>query len=364
MDEKPFFEFNMLDFQERHVNELKKFTKPAFVLEEILATASDLKYTAAIKRIIAQEFEHPSDDFVKFLAGQVYPGKLTQAVRAQFSEIATKALRRFLNDSVNERLKTALESDLPVPTSTEDVVTPATGDETEEDKRLQVVTTEEEIEGYFVVKSVLRDVVNVKRIHIRDAKSYCSVLLDNNNRKPICRLYFNRVQKYIGLFNENRQEERIPIDEIDDIYQYAERLIATVKLYGPQQGVEIPPQPKPIALSKSKREELNYTGKKVQGLIFQGKQYGIATWKDALLTVLELMRSENQRLFEKVAVTLVGRKAPYITPDKAELREAALIPKTALYVETNLGSQAIVRLCYALIDKMGCSTADLIFQTD
>jgi hypothetical protein len=363
MDEKPFFEFNMLDFQDRDVNELKKFSKSAFNLDEILTTASDLKYTAAIRRVIAQEFEQPSDNFVRFLAAQVYPGKITQNVKAQFADITQRALKRFLNDSINERLKTALESDLSISTPMIDVVAPAPGDGTEEDKRVEIVTSEEEIEGYFVVKSVLRDVVNVKRIHIRDAKSYCSVLLDNNNRKPICRLYFNRAQKYIGLFNDSRQEERVPIDEVDDIYKYANRLITTVKVYGPQQGAETPPQPKPPT-SESKGEELNYTGKKLQGIIFRGMRYGMATWKDAWLAVLDLMRNEDQRLFEKVAVTLVGRKAPYITPNKAELRDAMPIPKTTLYAETNIGAQTIVKLCYTLVEKMGGSRSELVFQTD
>ncbi|HET6444384.1 MAG TPA: type I restriction endonuclease, partial [candidate division Zixibacteria bacterium] len=98
MDDRPFFVFDILDYQEREVAELKKFTKSAFDLEEILATASELKYTDAIKRIISNEFDNPSDDFVTFLAKQVYSGRMTQLVREQFIEITQKALRRFLND--------------------------------------------------------------------------------------------------------------------------------------------------------------------------------------------------------------------------------------------------------------------------
>jgi len=49
MDEKPFFEFNILDFNERDVEELKKFAKSAFDLDTILTTANDLKYTRSIQ---------------------------------------------------------------------------------------------------------------------------------------------------------------------------------------------------------------------------------------------------------------------------------------------------------------------------
>lgn len=101
-----------------------------------------------------------------------------------------------------------------------------------------IVTTEEEIEGYQIVRAILREIVDVKRIILRDVQSYCGILLDDNNRKPICRMHFNRTQKYIGFFSGQQdngkdapKEERLPIDGVDDIYKFAERLKATVIRY-------------------------------------------------------------------------------------------------------------------------------------
>ena len=234
MDDRPFFEFDMLSFQERDVMELKKFTKPSFNLEEIITTASELKYTAAIKQIVTAEFESPSDDFISFLAKQVYSGRFTQNVKDQFTVITKKAIRSFLNDQINMRLKQAIDEDVilpsqPVPTTVFDLP----GEEADDDpgRKNEILTTEAEIEGYFVVKSILRSAVEVKRIHMRDTKSYCGVLLDDNNRKPIARLHFNRPQKYLGVFEDGKKEQRIPIEEIDDIYKYADRLIAAVNHY-------------------------------------------------------------------------------------------------------------------------------------
>lgn len=90
--------------------------------------------------------------------------------------------------------------------------------------------TEEETEGFNIVKAIVREVVDVKRVAMRDTKSYCGVLLDDNNRKPICRLRFNRMQKYLGVFTQ-KQEERIPIDEVDDIFKHADSLKATITEY-------------------------------------------------------------------------------------------------------------------------------------
>ena len=236
MDDKPFFEFNMLSFHNRDVAELKKFTKSSFNLEEIVTTASDLKYTAAIKRVLAADFDSPSDDFITFLAKQVYSGRMTQNIREQFTTITKKALRSFLNDRINRRLKQAIDDDITLPGQSQD--SPSTENEPsaeqveEETTRTnEIVTTEDEIEGYFAIKSILRDVIDVKRVHIRDAKSYCSIILDNNNRKPITRLRFNRDQKYLGLFDESKKEQRFPIDVIDDIYQHADQIIATIRRY-------------------------------------------------------------------------------------------------------------------------------------
>ena len=83
----------------------------------------------------------------------------------------------------------------------------------------------------MIVKAIVRHAVDVKRVAIRDNQSYCGVLLDDNNRKPICRLHFNRSQKYLGVFDQEKNETRIPINGVDDIYSHSEKLIETTKSY-------------------------------------------------------------------------------------------------------------------------------------
>jgi len=47
---------------------------------------------------------------------------------------------------------------------------------------------------------------------------------------------FNK--KYLGLFDVEKKEEKVPIGEINEIYQYAERIIATVSNYEKAKKVE------------------------------------------------------------------------------------------------------------------------------
>ena len=106
-----------------------------------------------------------------------------------------------------------------------------------EDKKRGIVTTEDEIEAYFAVKSILRDVIDLRRIHMRDAKSFCNILLDNSIYKPIFRARFNRAQKYVGLFDQEKKEHRIAIDDIDEIYNYSDQIVATVEWYDSSVGI-------------------------------------------------------------------------------------------------------------------------------
>jgi hypothetical protein len=233
MDEKPFFEFNILDIKESAVEELKKFSRSSFDLDFILNTAAELKYTREIKRLLLEQMQDPSDEFVRFFASQVYSGRMTQPVREQFSQLTRQAFKQLINDQITERLKTALASESAGQSSpATEVVSPANqvDDTSPETATGGLCTTGDEWDGYYIVRTILREVISPKRVAIRDVQSYCGILLDDNNRKPICRLHFNAAQKYVGFFDTGK-EERVPIQELDDIYAYTERLKATVARY-------------------------------------------------------------------------------------------------------------------------------------
>ena len=233
MDEKPFLIVDLEDLDEHAVPEIKKLTKSSFDVESIVDAAGELKYLSQIKKLIGQQFREPEEDFVKFFASRVYNGVLTPKVKAQFHEIASKALKQFLNDSINDRLKSAIGTD-----GTQTVAPAASSENTQEQEAddNKIVTTEEEIQGFNIVKAILCKNVDISRIADRDTQSYFGVLLDDNNRKPLCRLHFNAKQKYLGIFDSDKKETRIPIDAVQDIYKHADALITTLSYYNETQG--------------------------------------------------------------------------------------------------------------------------------
>ena len=239
MDEKPFLEVNMLELNESLVSELKKLTKPAFSLDELLTSAGELKYTREIKRLLAEQLASPSEEFVKMFASKVYSGVLTQNRRDFFTDLVKRSFSQFVNERINDRLKTALSGTGEAPSirSEEPIAATAAttpvidGDKTAPGRDELIETTPDELEGYYIIKSLLRDIVDPARITHRDTQSYMGILLDDNNRKPLARLYFNRVQKQLGLFDEQRAEERVPIGDLNEIYQHAKKLQRVLACY-------------------------------------------------------------------------------------------------------------------------------------
>lgn len=234
MDAKPFLVLDFSTLDETLLPELAKLTKESFNLDSVISAAGELKYIGQLKRVLAAQFKEPEDDWVRFLTTRVYEGSFTQRVREQFVPLVTKAARQFLNEQVNDRLKNALggpDSYVSVSTNAAETEPVQEEEPVPTDLGGEVVTTEEEIEGYRIVRAIVCSEVPVSRIVARDTKTYCGVLLDDNNRKPIARLWLNRAKKYLSVFDENKVETRIPIADVQEIYQHADHLRRTVARY-------------------------------------------------------------------------------------------------------------------------------------
>jgi hypothetical protein len=221
MDEKPFLEFDITNLKESTVKEIEKFHKSKFDVSKIVDNASNLKYTREIKSLIDQELQSPSQEFVRLFANKAYNGRLTANVMDEFTEIVNKAFIQIISEKVSDRLNSALNKE----------VEKQKVEEVEEEPKSKVETTEEELEAFAIVVAILRRKLSKERIVSRDTQSYFGILLDDNNRKPLCRLHLNGGNKYISIFDDNKKEIKEPIDSIDDIYNFEKQLLKTVENY-------------------------------------------------------------------------------------------------------------------------------------
>lgn len=230
MDEKPFLEVNLLDIKEEQIEELKKFHKSYYDVEEILSTASELKYMGELRTVIEKEFTSPSPDLVKFLGKQVYEGVFTPKVLEQFTALLKRTIQNYINTTISDRLKAAINDHETIKVETPNVE--VTEPIVEDIPANKIVTTEEEIEAFYIIKAILRDTIATERVTYRDAQSYFAIFIDNNNRKPVCRLYLNsETNKKITFVGEDKKEQHNKINSLDEIYQYSDQLIEAAKRF-------------------------------------------------------------------------------------------------------------------------------------
>jgi len=227
MDEKPFLEFNIAEIKDNQIEELKKFHKTVFDAESIVNTASELKYTNELKHLLQQELINPSPDFVKHFARQVYPSVVTAKVLEQFTNLTKKSIQQHISDLITERLKTALTKEDEATKQQEAI-------QAEEQAKLEevkVITTTEELEAFMIVKTILRQKISATRVTYRDAQSYFAILLDDNNRKTICRLYLSGAKKFFVTLDDQKKEVKNEISSLDDIFKHSETLFKIVDNY-------------------------------------------------------------------------------------------------------------------------------------
>lgn len=225
MDLVPFLELNMLNLKESAINELKKFCKENFDKDKIFSTAEELKYSSLIKGVLSEEFEKPSEEFVRFILTNIYDGQKNQRIIDKFTPVVKKAFSSFVNEIVNNKISSALSKDNEEETPSK-VEAPI-----EEAPASKIVTTEEELEAFYIIRGLLVGTISVEDIAHRDTESYFGILYKDNNRKPICRLNLDRKNKQLFIPDENKKFTRYIIDNLNDIYKYKDLLIESAKRY-------------------------------------------------------------------------------------------------------------------------------------
>lgn len=222
LDDKPFLTFDLSELNRQMMPELGKFAKVGFDVEGVLQSAHRLKYTSGIKKKINELMDDPSEEFIRMAIADVHEGRFTAAIKEQFTPMVKNAFRELVRDLVQSRISSALATTSVVEMEPVEPAAPVAEDE--------IITTDEEKEGFMIVRAIAREVLPASRIFIRDQRSYCGILVDNNNRRPIARLWFNRSVKYLGVF-EGKDEKKYKIETLDHIYDYSDQIRSAARIY-------------------------------------------------------------------------------------------------------------------------------------
>ena len=230
MDIKPFLEINLLDLKDNQIFELKKFVKDSFDLDAVFSSASELKYSNNIKLFLSEQMTSPTEEFVKFILGNIYEGIKTQSVIDKFTPVVKKSLNQFINEILNDRLSSVINPEgQPQNTNSEplnDLV-----DEEPELNESRIVTTEEEIQAFYIIKSIFAETVLLEKIVAKDTESYFGVLYENNTRKWICRLKISPKRKLLILPTDDNKDIKYPLETVTDLYKYKAELLESVSRF-------------------------------------------------------------------------------------------------------------------------------------
>ena len=205
MDQNPFLVINLENLRERDIKELSRFTKDNLDIDSILSMASVKRYHREIQDIFKNEIENPSDDFVKVFARKLTDKSMTTQVIEEFRGHIKKSFNEILNDLANDKIL-AMQSNLQ------------STDDNEELYNNKITTTDEELEGYYIVRSILSEYIDPREITFKDTMSYFAIILNGMVTKWICRLHLNGNKKVVF------QDEEMPIEHIEDIYKLKGKL--------------------------------------------------------------------------------------------------------------------------------------------
>ena len=229
MDEKPFLVVNMLDLSEADIEQLKKFHKSYYNEEDILSTAQELQITIQVKELLNANIQQPDDEFTRYFVRSLNGGRYSAKLVEQYRPIVKKSIVSVINDIIQDRLGVAMNSNEKAKDIEPDSKKDASGAVSDEQETPNngIVTTEEEKTAYLIVKAIICNVIPPNRVCIRDTKNYCTVIIDDNDRKLVCRFFFNNPNnKRLVVWNKETDNwDKYPLADLDSLYDYSDILI-------------------------------------------------------------------------------------------------------------------------------------------
>lgn len=191
MDSKPFFVFDLLNYNDNDIDGLLDFDARFINVNDIISKAQESVFIEDFENTFFKEMTNPSPEFLKLIHKKMI-------FKSKYNEDKMKEL---MNSSL---FKSITGKIILFETKTNS-------------KSAGVITTEEEIQAYHTIRTLLiqnKKIPN-ESIGFRDQKGTFNVLIDDNQRKIICQLKFTDSNKKIIIGNNE-----FPLDNIDDILKF------------------------------------------------------------------------------------------------------------------------------------------------
>lgn len=185
MDDTPFLKINLLNLKDSDIENLNNLRKENFDKESLINYAEELVYTSTLNDTLRNLFSNPSDEFIRFIVKDFSETRITSSVIERFRPLVKKAI----SNAVLEIVSKGLYQQETSATKQEEVSVAEVVEEEiienqfEESNKKSVVTTEDELKGFEIVKSVLeKNNRDISEVNYRDTTNYFSIYLKNTTR--------------------------------------------------------------------------------------------------------------------------------------------------------------------------------------
>lgn len=244
MDDDPFLIFDITNINDSDIENISKFKKDTFDSDMLVKYAEELVYASALNNTLKDLFKNPNDEFIRFLIKDFSNIRVTNNVIERFRPIVKKAISNAVLDIVSKGL---FQQEISINETEEDnkntiVDEPNNVEHANETKKREIITTEDELASFEIVKSILASSgKNINNINYKDTTSYFSIYnqnttkwfiriqLDMSNKNILTRLPLEKAQELAINFKVEHApkgigESRIFINSFEDI-KLLEKLI-------------------------------------------------------------------------------------------------------------------------------------------
>lgn len=195
LNPKPFFVFNLEDYDSSSLEMLAMFYRTEINIKAIIEEAEDVFFLDRFEDAFYKELADPSKDFIKAVYGRMGGQRLTPQL-----EISIKQLINAV--SIKDALEKLIEKEA-------------------RSANTGVITTEEELKFFHIIKTVIahHKSIETNRVGYRDMKGKFTILLDDNQKKKICDLFVSANSSKLEI-----DGDKFDIPDIDSILKLKKKL--------------------------------------------------------------------------------------------------------------------------------------------
>ncbi len=193
LNTKPFFSFDLLNYGSSDLDMLALFNHQNIEIKRIIEEAEEIYFLDEFDNALFETLSNPSVDLAKIIYRNMGGLRSNDKIISQIKELVNST-----------SLKTTLDRVIK-----KEIASSNSG----------VITTEEEIKAYNVIKTILAMSSKIKsaqleRISYRDLKTMFIITVDDNQNKQICSIIFKDNSKVIEINKKPYKLEDVSISSI------------------------------------------------------------------------------------------------------------------------------------------------------